>query len=83
MLQFLVIEYLYASTRVVQVYDFISFGTQLLVTIIYTFVFANVVFVVFEGPLMAILKHYSDYKRRTGLVEPIANGDSVASKKVD
>ena len=80
MLQFVAIEYLYASTRVALNFDLISMGIAFLASLLFTFVLANVVFVVFEGPLMALMKknkNYADYKRRVGV-----RGDAL-SKKVD
>lgn len=81
MLQFLVIEYLYASIRAPQSFDLLSMAMLLLVCVVSTFVSANVVFVVFEGPLMGLMKHYSDYRRRVGLIEPYES-DGELSKKV-
>lgn len=81
MLQFIAIEYLYASIRVAANFDLLSMAITYVVGVLFTFVLANVVFVVMEGPLMALLKKYSDFKRRAGL-EPKLECNGL-SKKVE
>ena len=74
LLQFIAINYLYASSRTVLNFDLLSLAFALLSTLVSTFILANLVFVVSEGPLMAMLKKYGDYKRRIG-IEPKVDGD--------
>ena len=81
--QFVYIAYSFASTR--SIYDFNphSMAKEIFLNVCGTFVFGNFIFLLFEGPLLSIVKKYSGLKRHSEAVDDTAELNSKREIKND
>lgn len=63
--QFVFIAYSFASTRSIYDHDAYSMAKEIFVNTAGTFVVANIVFLLFEGPIISIFKRCTGLKRRS------------------